>query len=199
MDIRRARMIITSGFQDHERAQVAALYWSAFGAKLGAVMGPKPRAIAFIEDVLDPTHALCARGKDGVLLGVAGFKTFEGALVGGTWRDLARHYGSVGSIWRVAFLALLKRDTENERFLMDGIFVSDGARGQGVGTALLNAICDEAKVRGYAEVRLDVIDTNPRAKALYERTGFIAGKVQNLGLLRHVFGFESSTTMIRQI
>jgi GNAT superfamily N-acetyltransferase len=160
-------------------------------------MGPKRHAIGFIQDVLDPTHALCARDTDGTLLGVVGFKTFASALVGGTWRDLARHYGWIGSTWRIGFLALLERDTENARFLMDGIFVSDGARGQGVGTALLHAICIEAKSRGYSEVRLDVIDSNPRARALYDREGFVAGGTHKLGPLKHIFGFDSATTMIR--
>ena len=79
---------------------------------------------------------------------------------------------------------------------MDGIFVSNRARGKGVGTALLDAVCAEAKARGYSEVRLDVIDTNPRARALYERQGFVATDTQHLGLLRHVFGFKSSETMV---
>lgn len=192
-------MNIELGFRSDERTQVADLYWSAFGQKLGRVMGPDRRALGLIRDVLDPTHALCARDTHGKLLGVAGFKTFEGALVGGGWRDLALHYGWLGSTWRIACLALLERDTENERFLMDGIFVSDQARSQGVGTALLNAICTEARTRGYSEVRLDVIDSNPRAKALYERTGFVAGDVQHLGPLKYIFGFKSATTMIRQV
>lgn len=191
-------MIASKGFAQDERAQIAAMYWDAFGQKLGRVMGPEHRAIAFFESVLDPTHALCARDEAGVLLGVAGFKTFEGALVGGTWRDLARHYGWIGSTWRVALLALLERDTENERFLMDGIFVRDNARGLGVGTVLLNAISDEARVRGYKEVRLDVIDTNPRARALYERRGFVAREDQHLGPLKFVFRFKSATTMTRK-
>jgi ribosomal protein S18 acetylase RimI-like enzyme len=190
---------ISQGFDDSERAQVAQMYWVAFGQKLGRVMGPKTRAIAFIQDVLDPTHALCARDTDGTLLGVVGFKTFASALVGGTWRDLARHYGWVGSTWRIGFLALLDRDTENARFLMDGIFVSDGARSQGVGTALLNAICAEAKFRGYREVRLDVIDSNPRARALYDREGFVAGGTHKLGPLKLIFGFDSATTMVRRL
>jgi ribosomal protein S18 acetylase RimI-like enzyme len=190
---------ISQGFDDSERAQVAQMYWVAFGQKLGRVMGPKTRAIAFIKDVLDPTHALCARDTDGTLLGVVGFKTFASALVGSTWRDLARHYGWVGSTWRIGFLALLDRDTENARFLMDGIFVSDGARSQGVGTALLNAICAEAKFRGYREVRLDVIDSNPRARALYDREGFVAGGTHKLGPLKLIFGFDSATTMVRRL
>lgn len=190
---------ISSGFTDGERAQVAALYWQAFGQKLGRVMGPERRALAFIKDVLDPSHSLCARDEGGALLGVVGFKTYDSALVDGGWSDMTRHYGWFGSLWRVAVLALLERDTENQRFLMDGIFVADGARGQGVGTALLDAICAEAKARGYDEVRLDVIDSNPRARALYEREGFIAGDEQHLGPLKHVFGFASATTMIRRV
>ena len=192
-------MKITQGFSDTERSQVAKLYWAAFGVKLGRVMGPDQRALRFIEDVLDPTHAICARDEHGSLIGVAGFKTHKGALVDGNWTDMTRHYGWIGAAWRVAFLALLERDTENERFLMDGIFVADAAQGQGVGTALLDAICAEAKARGFAEVRLDVIDTNPRARALYERRGFVAGKVQHLGPLKHIFKFESATVMIRPV
>jgi len=42
----------------------------------------------------------------------------------------------------------------------------------GVGSALLDAVAREAQARGLKEVRLDVIDSNPRAKALYTRKGF---------------------------
>jgi len=77
--------------------------------------------------------------------------------------------------------------------------VRETARSQGVGTALLDAICEEAKSRGFAQVRLDVIDTNARAKALYLRHGFEAGEVQPIGLLKHVFGFETATVMVRQV
>ena len=192
-------MIISSGFPERDRAQIAALYWEAFGQKLGRVMGPRDRALQFFEAVLDPAHAICAHTANGDLLGVAGFKTHAGALVGGGMGDLARVYGWVGAMWRVALLALLERDTENDRFLMDGIFVAPAARGQGVGTALLDAIADKARSRGHSEVRLDVIDTNPRARALYERQGFVAIKTQDLGVLRHVFRFDSATTMVRDL
>lgn len=188
-------MIISTGIRPEDRQQIAALYWQAFGAKLGRVMHPERKALRFVEAVLDPEHAICAHDHGGALLGVAGFKTFEGALVGGTFRDLAIQYGWVGASWRAALLSLLERDTENQRFLMDGIFVDTTARGQGVGTALLKAIIAEGRRRGYAEVRLDVIDTNPRARALYERFGFEAQGTQRLGPLRHLFGFSAATTM----
>lgn len=190
---------IEHGFEDCDRAQIAALYWEAFGAKLGRAMGPRAKALAFFERALNPDHAICARGDDGALLGVAGFKTMDGALVGGTVGDMARVYGWIGAAWRVALLAALERDTENVRFLMDGIFVAPEARGHGVGTELLAAVAAEARRRGYAEVRLDVVDGNDRARALYEREGFRAVATQSTGLLHHIFGFRSATTMVLRV
>lgn len=80
-------------------------------------------------------------------------------------------------------MALLERDLAEDTLLMDGICVDSSARGLGIGTALLEAIKAEAKTRNLAQVRLDVIDINPRARALYEREGFVAGPVQRLGPL----------------
>lgn len=190
-------MHITPGFADPERAQIAALYWGAFGAKLGRVMGPQAKALHFIESVLDPDHAICARDDAGHILGVVGFKTVKGALVGGEWSDMRRTFGLWGGAWRSLAISLLERDVDNTRFLLDGIFVATGARGQGVGSALLNAITAEAASRGYALIRLDVIDSNTRARALYERRGFRPVGVQELGMLSHLFGFQSATTMVR--
>ncbi len=192
-------MKITVGIPDANRGEAAALYWEAFGEKLGFVMGPKYRALTFITAVLRSDHGICAHSDDGRLLGVAGFKTVHGALVGGEFRDMRRVYGWVGASIRVLLLAVLERDTENERFLMDGIFVAQEARGQGVGTALLDAIAAEAKKRGYKQVRLDVIDTNPRARALYLHEGFVEVETRQMGIMRHVFGFNAATTMVRDV
>ena len=79
---------------------------------------------------------------------------------------------------------------------MDGICVDAAARGQGVGTRLLNAVKSEAAKRDLGHVRLDVIDTNPKARALYERQGFVAQGTQDIGPLRHVFGFRRATQMV---
>ena len=68
---------IDAGFTEAERPQVARLYWQAFGAKLGKVLGPDRRALAFLEQALTPEFALVAR-RDGALLGVAGFQTPQG-------------------------------------------------------------------------------------------------------------------------
>lgn len=187
------------GLPDGLRGQAASLYWEAFGGKLGRVMGPRPKAIAFLHKALRSDHAIIVVSDAGELLGIAGFKSYQGSFAGGDWADLRAVYGSFGAAWRAILLKLLERDVENERFLMDGICVAPKARDQGVGTLLLQAVCTEARARHFAFVRLDVIDTNPRARALYERLGFVAEKTERLGLLRHAFGFDAATSMVKTL
>ncbi len=192
-------MQIRSGFDAKDQRRAAELYWDAFGGKLGRVLGPRTKALAFFERVMRADHAISAYSEDGTLLGIAGFKTPKGALADGSFRDMRAIYGLWGASWRVGLIALLERDVENKSFLMDGIFVSGEARGQGVGTQLLDAVRREAKRRGYRSVRLDVIDTNPRAKALYLRNGFVEKGTQELGPLRHIFGFKSAARMVAPV
>lgn len=142
-----------------------------------------------------PDFALCALSEDGGLLGLAGFKTAQGGLIGGGFGDLAAIYGWPGALWRAPLLALLERDLEPEVLQMDGLCVAPQARGRGIGTALLDAIKALAAERGAVSVRLDVIDTNPRAEALYRREGFSPVSREALGPLRWVFGFRSSLRM----
>ncbi|MEO0774689.1 MAG: GNAT family N-acetyltransferase [Pseudomonadota bacterium] len=187
---------IAPGFSAQEAPEVAHLFWQAFGPKLIRVLAPDSRAMAFIASVLNPGFALVARDSDGRILGLAGFKTQHGGLVGGGLRDLARIYGWPGALWRGPLLALLEREVEADTLLMDGIFVAEAARGCGVGTHLLHAIKAHAADLGLSHVRLDVIDSNPRAKALYLRQSFKPVGEDHLGPLRHIFGFRSATKMI---
>ena len=159
-------------------------------------MKPDALALQFLTRVVNPTHALSAITPDGNLVGIAGFKTEAGAFVGGGIRDLMTVYGSIGGIWRGALLSLLERETRTDELLMDGIFVDAGFQGQGIGAALLSAIKDKARSTACSRVRLDVINTNPRARALYERNGFVAQATTSIGPFRHLFGFEQATEMV---
>ncbi len=192
-------MKITTGIPDEDRVKAAALYWEAFGSKLGFVLGPKYQALQLVQMVLRKDHGICAHDDSGTLLGIAGFKTNQGALVGVDLQDLRRVYGWIGSAWRGSLLSLLPKDIENKRFLVDGIFVAEEAQGNGVGTALLKAVAAEARSRGYSQVRLDVIDTNTRAKALYLERGFVELETHKIGPLHRIFGFRATTTMVLDI
>jgi ribosomal protein S18 acetylase RimI-like enzyme len=190
---------IEHGLPDPLRPQAAALYWQAFGGKLGRVLGPDRKALAFLQRVMRADHCLAAYDSAGQLVGLAGFKTPRGNFAGGSDTDLRAIYGAFGGRWRAMVLRLLGSDVDTTRFLLDGLCVSDTAQGQGVGTALLEAIVSEGRARGFHAVRLDVVDTNQRARALYERCGFVLDRTEGIGPLRLIFGFRAAHTMVRPI
>lgn len=187
------------GLPEHLRADAARLYWQAFGGKLGKVMGPEARALRFLTRVIRADQVIIATGADGRLLGIAGFKTPRGSFAAGQAQDMTAIYGPFGSLWRRTLLGWLSDGVDNEHFLLDGLCVDATARSQGLGTALMRAICAEARLRGYASVRLDVIDSNPRAVELYKRLGFNVTNRQSIGPLRWVFGFAGAFTMVRAV
>ena len=189
---------IDRGFPTTDRARAASLFWEAFEGKLGFSLGPRAKALRFLEDQMRSLFAFSAYEGD-ELLGLVGFKTHEGGLVGGEYRDLAQIYGYFGAAWRGAILSIFERDLAAGQLLLDGIFVSERARGRGIGTALLDAVEEFAIFEMYEEIRLDVIDTNPKARALYERRGFIATGTSKTGPLKPLLGFGSATTMVRRL
>lgn len=190
---------IRRGLVAAHRAEAARLYWRAFAPKLGRVMGPDDLALAYLARVMRADQALCAIGPNGVLLGLAGFRTRAGAFAHGTRHDLISIYGLFGALWRGVAWRLLGPEREPWTFQLEGLCVREDARGRGVGSALVEAVCAEARIRGHNEVRLDVTDTNPRARALYERVGFTVAGGERLGLLRPLFGYREATRMVRQL
>ncbi|MFI1863585.1 GNAT family N-acetyltransferase [Streptomyces jumonjinensis] len=55
---------------------------------------------------------------------------------------------------------------------IQGLAVSDAARGRGIGRALLRAACDEARGQGAVRITLRVLEHNAPARALYASEGF---------------------------
>ena len=192
-------MIVAHGFEPGESGRVAHLFWQAFSDKLSRLLGPERRAVPYLARVLRAERALVARDARGRLVGVAGVKTAQGGFVGGGLADLATIYGRAGALWRAPVLAMMDRPLAADEMLMDGLFVAPEARGAGVGSALIRAVLSEARRRGCTAVRLEVIDRNLRARALYERLGFVPTEEVRLGLLAPMFGFRQATTMRRPV
>lgn len=187
------------GLAPHHRLPAARLYWQAFGGKLGPVMGPERRALAFIERVMRADHVISAVDAEGRLLGVIGYRTQQGSFVGGSCEDLEAIYGRFGAFWRRLALTVLAHDLAPGEMAVDGLAVAEAARGCGLGGALVEALCAEAVMRGFRLVRLDVVGENLRARALYDRLGFaVAGRADSW-LTAAIFGFRSSFSMVRRL
>lgn len=192
-------IVISRGLRLDERPLAAHLFWQAFSDKLARVLNPQDKAVAYLARILYLDNTLCARDAAGRLVGVAGLKTAAGGMLGGGWDDLSALYGVYGASWRGPVLDLTSRAVAPGQMLLDGLFVSKADRNQGIGSALIEAVMDEARRQGLREVRLDVVDTNPRARALYHRHGFHSISRSRPGLLRLVFGFRSSEQMVRPV
>ncbi|MEU3555812.1 GNAT family N-acetyltransferase [Streptomyces fragilis] len=178
--------------------RVAELYWEAFGRKLGPALNPADKAVSFIAAHLNTDRAVCAL-LDGRIVGLAGYHHGGRALTGGSARAVLRAYGHLRGLHRLLLLALFERHPVPGQLLMDGIAVDPEMRGRGVGSLLIEEVAAVAAEQDCRELRLDVIDTNPRARALYERRGFTAARTEHTPYLRGLFGFGAVTTMYRPV
>jgi ribosomal protein S18 acetylase RimI-like enzyme len=66
---------------------------------------------------------------------------------------------------------------------LEDLYVSEDARGAGLGRALTEAVIARARERGCRRVELDVNTENPAALALYRSLGFETGKTGGQDLL----------------
>jgi ribosomal protein S18 acetylase RimI-like enzyme len=187
------------GVPDGLRAEAAELYDMAFGPKLGVAVRSNADRRSVIERSLDSGFAFVAIC-DERLVRLAGFHTSHGSLTGGLgYKQLVAQLGILKGNWAALIFSLYERQPRSGELLMDGIVVHPDMRGRGVGTHLLEEVAKFARQDGYGTVRLDVIDTNPAARRLYERNGFVATKTENFGYLRWLLGFGASTTMTRSV
>ncbi len=120
-------------------------------------------------------------------------------MTGGGPSELRAAYGSAGALWRGALLAMFEREAELGELRLEAVAVRPGARSGGIGAALVEAAAAEAARRGLSALRLEVADTNPRARALYERLGFAAEAERRLPFLRPLFGYSGWVTMRRPV
>jgi ribosomal protein S18 acetylase RimI-like enzyme len=112
---------------------------------------------------------------------------------------MVRVYGILGGILRMGGLAILHHTTSTDELYVDGVAVAHEMRGEGIGSHLFDLLERAASKKRIRTISLDVIDTNPRAKALYEHLGFVVMKSQTLWPLNLFvkFPFSSATLMIK--
>ncbi|MCE2489244.1 MAG: GNAT family N-acetyltransferase [Anaerolineae bacterium] len=192
-------LTISQGLAQAQRAQAALLYMEAFRPLLQPILGDGSRCLNLLERSLNPDYAFVA-DRGGQLAGLAGFQDGAGSLLDINLRTMIQSYGLAGGGLRYLGMGLLlSRERQPGSLLMDGIAVAPGQRGQGIGTQLLEAVCRHARNKGYSDLRLDVLDNNPRARALYERQGFVALQERSYPVLQRFFGLSRVTEMRRTV
>ena len=179
------------------REAAAELYWDAFGRLLRPALGRSPRAIAVLADGIDPRRAIAAMDGD-ELVGVIGLHYAGHAFTHLSARSLLRHLGP-GGVPRLVPLLLFNGRPDGGEMRLDGLAVRPERRGQGIGSQLLREAARRTAILGIDVIRLEVVDTNPRARHLYEREGYVVVRTEATPYLRRMMGFGAVFTMERRL
>ncbi len=192
--------VIQLGLPEHLRWAGVILFDDAFGDKLRIAIPDRERRLAFMARVLSGQHAVVARRGDD-LLGMLGLSSgggrYHGGLLDVTWdprpyRDLL---GLRGSLRAVLGLRFAEHHPAADELYVDGVAVAPAERGEGIGTRLLQEAVTVAREDGLRWLRLHVVDTNPRAQALYERLGFRVARVEKTRPLERWLGYGAIISM----
>ena len=187
---------INCGWNAKHSVSVAELYEEAFGSKFSKAISSKQARINILSKCFIPDFSYVALVNDEIV-GLAGFQTQDGSLTGNmNMSGLISQLGLIGGIWAGLVFSLFERRPKSRELVMDGIVVDKRFRSRGLGSRLLDRIIMHAEEHGFESVRLDVIDTNPRARKLYESKGFSAKHTESFPYLKWLLGFTGSTTMV---
>jgi ribosomal protein S18 acetylase RimI-like enzyme len=193
-------IVIRRGLPSYLRADAAALFAEAFGEKLRTALPSPQLQAAALERALRPDHVVVAL-RQGELLGMVGLSAADGPYGGGViattevFGELRALLGTIGAIRAVVGLSMGQHRPEKGELYVDGVAVSPAVRGGGIGTRLLDEVAMIAREDGFRWVRLDVVDTNPRAQQLYERLGYQVTRVQTFRYMRRFIGFGGMISM----
>ena len=192
---------ITRSLPESVRAAAVDVFVEAFGEKMSTALPDPDRRRAFVARTLAADHCITALDGES-FLGFAGLKAATGHYAGGVvdarrlgFGEARRLLGMRGAIKaRVAFGLVDHRPKPRELYI-ENIVVAPEARGKGIGTRLLAEIETIAREDGFERIWLDVVDTNPRARVLYEREGYKVIKEQKLYFMSRFAGFSVVRTM----
>lgn len=193
----RAAIVIQRGLPPEQALQAAREYYEAFRTKC-AWFGPAERIIRVLcaSFVLD--NAVVAL-QHGSIVGMAGFKLHGKPLLQLRFTTCIRELGLIRGALAYVLYRIFDRQPARDELLMDGLYVGAQCRGQGVGTKLLDAICDVAREQGLMKVRLQVVDTNADAQRLYERLGFRVDEQHDYPWARRLLGFGKVITLMKRL
>ncbi|MCS6949937.1 MAG: GNAT family N-acetyltransferase [bacterium] len=200
MNIRPAR--------EEDAPALARLYVEAFGSKLRWAFGQYEQALPVVveqllqQDQMRLSETLVAE-VNGEIAGMAVLRRDPRHRPHWVtiWRLIRRHVRG----WRMFTATFIMTAMCNNlctptRSYLESLAVDARYRGQGIGTLLLERCFEESRRAGKREISLHVVDTNPRAKQLYERMGFRTVRVERFGrIAARWMGFSAQDFMVRPL
>ncbi|MGD6852428.1 MAG: GNAT family N-acetyltransferase [Candidatus Bathyarchaeia archaeon] len=166
------------GVPSHQRGTVAHILFEALGDKLQFVFGDKNKAELLMSTCLCADRFFVAY-IDGKAVGVAGLE-YDGK----NYIEIDKRAVAILGLesFRLMFWEFMRffDRLAPDEIHVQALAVLGEARSKGVGRSLLKTVIAKAKLNSYSHVRLEVIDTNVRAKKLYEKVGFKQSKISKI-------------------
>ncbi|POR02474.1 hypothetical protein AU468_06270 [Alkalispirochaeta sphaeroplastigenens] len=178
--MKSSEIIIQRKLSERQREEVAQILYDAFSAKLLHVWyhnKGKRETLALLKEGLGYEHGLYAVLK-GQVLGFVGMDYGRGKrFLKIPFEKLTETYGFGGGLFRhVMYMfesTFVDSRANSHQTRIFPIAVSPQARGQGLGSILLKAVDEHAQQEDKRSVVLEVIDSNLRARKLYEKEGYV--------------------------
>ena len=194
-------LALVAGIPEERREAAAEVFWAGFRGKTHRVMGDDDRAKQFFATALtDEGTVLAVDRASGHVLGLMASTDRQHKAMANEWECGKAAYGALQAFWRLTLLSTVQHKPRPGELYVEFLAVAPQARGRGVGGVLLEYARQLAGVRGLDRVTLDVVDSNPRAKALYERSGFTTFSMRRMVPgSQWLFGFKSYDMMVRRL
>lgn len=168
-----ASIEIHRGVVGRERMALAELYFEGFRQKLVPDTGEGEPALALLAASIRPERAVVAL-VGGQVVGLAGLDYGGVNFISPTFRECRQRLGPLRGLRAWVSLRFLTGRARRGDLRLDSLVVHPDFRDQGVGQRLLKEVMSIARELGFGGITLEVVDTNPRARNLYERMGFQA-------------------------
>jgi len=119
----------------------------------------------------------------------------------GTGRAITAEVGLFGMLRRLPRFGRFEKlvvPVDADVLYVKLLAVDAAARGQGIGSRLIELAAEQAREQGLGRVALDVLVDNHGARRLYERHGFIVGQTTTDPKLERACGFTGFVRMERE-
>ena len=186
------------GVPQPQRTTVARIFYESFQDKFVRVFGGPGQANQFIARVIREDRILVAF-IDGQAVGFAGLHYHGKNLLECQLAEIVRIYGMTAIRVMMYFLITLFNEPNPHQPHLEVLAVREKYRNQGIGTKLLRSTIAFVQQQGFSQISLDVVDTNPKAKKLYERMGFQKAKDRKIPYPSNILTGFSIITYMRYI
>jgi ribosomal protein S18 acetylase RimI-like enzyme len=172
MDNLDSQIEIKLGIPEELRHQAAIVCYEGFRSQVEWLFGSQEKAITLLEHSFNLELGLTAQ-MQGQLVGLVGLKYANRPFFQFERSHCIRELGLLRGL--LAFLIL--NNISPTKPLSDEVYIAvlvvdASMRGKGIGSLLMQAAFDIAQKNQCTAVVLDVANTNPDARRLYERLGF---------------------------